>query len=84
MDRVTRAEVSVDVCPSCRALWFDAGEIQCVLAAEREAVLRKGLPPTPESLGRPAPPGPWDQASLGLDLLDAVVFVVRLFGRALS
>ena len=84
MDRITREEVSIDLCPSCQAIWFDAGEIQCILAAEREAVLRKGLPPTPELLPRQEPAGPWEEASRVFDLFDAILFVARLFGRALG
>lgn len=83
MDRITREEVSIDVCPSCQAIWFDAGEIQCILAAEREAVLRRGLPPTAESVARQEPARPWEEAGRVFDLFDTVVSVARLFGGAL-
>jgi Zn-finger nucleic acid-binding protein len=78
MRRLTRDAVSIDVCPSCHAIWFDAGEIQCIVAAEREAALRKGLSP----IARPT--GPLEAASTAFDLLDLLAFVVRAFGRGLG
>lgn len=77
MNRLTRDDVSIDLCPACQAIWFDAGEIQCILAAEREAKLRRGLPPVAE------PGGPLEEAGAVFDLLDLVVFVFRVFGSLL-
>lgn len=78
MSRVTRDDLSIDVCPACHAIWFDAGEVQCILAAQREAELRKGLPPIAE------PPGPLEEAGLVFDLFELVAFVLRVFGKALG
>jgi Zn-finger nucleic acid-binding protein len=32
MQRVTRDDLNLDVCPRCGTFWFDAGEMQCYLA----------------------------------------------------
>ena len=80
MNRVTRDAVTVDICPACQAIWFDAGEIQCVLAEERQAVLRKGLPPE-EWAGQPV--GPLEEAGRVFDLFDAVALLLRIFGSLL-
>jgi Zn-finger nucleic acid-binding protein len=40
MDRVNReGDLSIDVCPVCQAVWFDAGEVHCYLAARQDVVL---------------------------------------------
>lgn len=36
MNTVTREGVRVDVCPACRAIWFDGGELQRLIEAKRE------------------------------------------------
>ena len=35
MDGLVHGDLSLDVCRSCGAFWFDAGEIQCYLAEKR-------------------------------------------------
>jgi Zn-finger nucleic acid-binding protein len=79
MNRVTRDEVTLDICPACQAIWFDAGEIQCVLAVERHAALRKGLPPG--WAGEPV--GPLEEAGRVLNLFEAVALLLRIFGSLL-
>lgn len=36
MDGVVHGDLSLDACPACGAVWFDAGEIQCYLAERRK------------------------------------------------
>lgn len=39
MDTVSREGVTVDLCPSCKAIWFDGGELQRVVVAKRKQFL---------------------------------------------
>jgi len=36
MKTVSREGVTVDVCPECNAVWFDAGELERVVAENRK------------------------------------------------
>lgn len=38
MQTVTRGEVEFDMCPKCRGVWLDRGELEKLLGAGREAV----------------------------------------------
>lgn len=46
MMTVTRQGVSVDVCPACEAVWFDAGELARVVAENRKDLLSIASPET--------------------------------------
>lgn len=35
MNQVRRKEVELDMCPSCRGVWLDRGELEKILANER-------------------------------------------------
>lgn len=39
MKSVSRDGVTVDVCPKCKAVWFDAGELERVVAANRRKLV---------------------------------------------
>lgn len=36
MQAVTRSDVELDMCPSCRGVWLDRGELEKILSAGRE------------------------------------------------
>lgn len=36
---IERAEVLIDACPQCRGVWLDRGELDRLLARERESLL---------------------------------------------
>jgi uncharacterized protein len=37
MQNVARSGVELDMCPSCRGVWLDRGELEKILGASREA-----------------------------------------------
>lgn len=65
MKEVTRNGVQIDVCPDCRAVWLDRGEMEKLLSAAREAAEemereyqepRYQRPPEARQRGYGAPP----------------------------
>jgi Zn-finger nucleic acid-binding protein len=36
MQKITREGVDIDICPSCKGVWLDRGELDKLLVAERE------------------------------------------------
>jgi len=63
---VTREGVTVDVCPVCKAIWFDGGELERVVAENRQKFVRA---PTEESPGVTSEPE---------SAVDIVLFVLNL------
>ena len=56
MQTVQRSGVEFDICPSCRGVWLDRGELEKMLATAREGmadVLPSDTPP-PQQSGSPA------------------------------
>lgn len=68
MKRVTRDGLSLDVCPSCGAFWFDFGEIEAYVTARRGAQAAEGLRLRPVS----TPMAGVDIGGLGWVLLEVV------------
>ena len=58
MQAVQRASVEFDMCPRCRGVWLDRGELEKLMALERDetqAVYRpaQALPAAPDHAPRP-------------------------------
>lgn len=79
MNRIVRDEMSIDVCPSCHAIWLDAGELQCLLAAQRTATLA-GRWPVPGGASGPRESRPEGSGSA---LAEIAWLVFELFGTIL-
>lgn len=54
MKTVERDGVEFDICPTCRGVWLDRGELEKLLSAERGA--ETPAPPHQAGRERPAPP----------------------------
>lgn len=80
MNRVVRDAVSIDVCPSCRAIWFDPGELQCLLAAQRAATLA-GRGPVPGGASGPREARPEGSGSV---VEEIAWLVFDLFGTIID
>lgn len=58
MQTVQRSGVEFDICPSCRGVWLDRGELEKMLATAREGmadVLPSDTPPPQQSGFLPRP-----------------------------
>ncbi|PVM90181.1 TFIIB-type zinc ribbon-containing protein [Caulobacter endophyticus] len=56
MQAVQRAGVEFDMCPKCRGVWLDRGELEKLMAMEREDAQASAAPPSgPSPFGRPQP-----------------------------
>jgi len=54
MQAVQRAGVEFDMCPKCRGVWLDRGELEKLMAMEREDAQAAAPPPSaPSPFGRP-------------------------------
>ena len=42
MQAVSRSGVEFDMCPSCRGIWLDRGELEKILALDRGSVTHRG------------------------------------------
>lgn len=51
MDEIDRGAVHVDVCPKCRGVWLDRGELDKLLAAAREEIARERAERAPPPRG---------------------------------
>jgi len=49
MQAVQRAGVEFDMCPRCRGVWLDRGELEKLMALEREEAQTVQAPPRPYS-----------------------------------
>lgn len=49
MQAVQRAGVEFDMCPRCRGVWLDRGELEKLMALEREEAQAASAPPRPYS-----------------------------------
>jgi Zn-finger nucleic acid-binding protein len=47
MQAVNRAGVEFDMCPKCRGVWLDRGELEKLMALEREDAAGQAAPPPP-------------------------------------
>lgn len=57
MTAVNRQGVEFDMCPACRGVWLDRGELEKLVAGASEGPARAPAPPpAPEASYRPAPP----------------------------
>jgi len=65
MMTIAREGVAVDLCPRCKAVWFDAGELQRVVAGEDQDL--------PSNLSTESTGGALEV----LDLVDGVSLVIR-------
>ncbi|HYG87572.1 MAG TPA: zf-TFIIB domain-containing protein [Azospirillum sp.] len=59
MREVERNGVHVDVCPQCRGVWLDRGELERLLEPIRQAAAEYDAPPP--ARGGYAPPPPYPQ-----------------------
>jgi Zn-finger nucleic acid-binding protein len=56
MQAVQRAGVEFDMCPKCRGVWLDRGELEKLMALEREDAQGAAAPaPAAAPFGRPQP-----------------------------
>ena len=57
MTAVNRQGVEFDMCPACRGVWLDRGELEKLVAGSSEGPARAPAPPpAPEASYRPAAP----------------------------
>lgn len=56
MQTVQRAGVEFDMCPTCRGVWLDRGELEKLIGAATEAAPRQAAPPPPSYDQRPPEP----------------------------
>jgi Zn-finger nucleic acid-binding protein len=58
MSAVNRQGVEFDMCPTCRGVWLDRGELEKLVAGASEGQARAPAPPppAPEASYRSAPP----------------------------
>lgn len=47
MQSTQRSGVEFDICPTCRGVWLDRGELEKLLAEERGAIQSAAPPPAP-------------------------------------
>ena len=57
MQAVNRAGVEFDMCPKCRGVWLDRGELEKLMALEREDAVGEAPPPRQQTQYQ-APPQP--------------------------
>ncbi len=62
MKEVTRNNVQIDICPDCRGVWLDRGELEKLLGAVRQvetewsdAPSEYPVPPNVQQVGSPPP-----------------------------
>jgi len=58
MQAVNRAGVEFDMCPKCRGVWLDRGELEKLMALEREDAAGQAAPPPRQQAPYQAPPQP--------------------------
>ena len=63
MQAVQRAGVEFDMCPKCRGVWLDRGELEKLMAVEREDAADQAAPPPRQQAPYQAPPRPYDAPS---------------------
>jgi Zn-finger nucleic acid-binding protein len=73
-------DVEIDVCPQCRGLWLDAGELERVIAWHRRRRGKYVLPGSPQLLAGEEPAG--GPASSRTGWLDAVDVAGHVAGEA--
>ncbi|HEX8387979.1 MAG TPA: zf-TFIIB domain-containing protein [Sphingomonas sp.] len=67
MQTVDRAGVQFDMCPSCRGVWLDRGELEKLMAsaAQNAAAPQAPYPPQPGPAYAPPPQQPWGYGERG-------------------
>lgn len=55
MTEVKRADVAFDMCPTCRGVWLDRGELEKIIAGVQSEVDRGGAAFAPQQPQAPAP-----------------------------
>ncbi|MFN3879473.1 MAG: zf-TFIIB domain-containing protein [Brevundimonas sp.] len=71
MQTLERNGVQFDMCPDCRGVWLDRGELEKLMAAAVEEGRASAPPPAPQAYAPPvqpqphmqAPPQPWGGAA---------------------
>ena len=58
MQTLDRNGVQFDMCPSCRGVWLDRGELEKLMALEREDAAGQAAPPPRQQAPYQAPPQP--------------------------
>ena len=61
MQTVDRAGVQFDMCPTCRGVWLDRGELEKLMAADAQ----DSSPPQTSRQGAPPPQQPWNTGYSG-------------------
>lgn len=61
MQAVNRAGVEFDMCPKCRGVWLDRGELEKLMAMEREDASAQAAPPPRPQTQYQAPPQQYAQ-----------------------
>ncbi|WP_122466365.1 MULTISPECIES: zf-TFIIB domain-containing protein [Brevundimonas] len=75
MTTVERSGVQFDMCPQCRGVWLDRGELEKLMAASQQEALASAPPPAQPAYAPPPQqpyppqqaPQPWGRDSRGYD-----------------
>lgn len=76
MQTVERSGVQFDMCPQCRGVWLDRGELEKLMEASRNEAAAAAPPPQPApqpyaapppGYGHAPPPQPWGRDGRGYD-----------------
>ena len=82
MQTVDRAGVQFDMCPTCRGVWLDRGELEKLMAAGAQDY---SAPPPPGVQARPTPPPQPFSGGYPALLIIAMILAARVkSGRSLS
>lgn len=69
MQTLERDGVQFDMCPTCRGVWLDRGELEKLMAAAAEDGRASAPPPPQQAAPQPSPPQaapqPWGQSQQG-------------------
>ncbi len=56
MQTLERGGVQFDMCPNCRGVWLDRGELEKLMASATEEGRASAPPPPPQQTQQPYPP----------------------------
>ena len=64
MQTMNRAGVEFDMCPTCRGVWLDRGELEKLMSSA-QAEIQSAAPPPPQRPEPPRGPAPYPQPGYG-------------------